>query len=137
MNKIVTQYPRSGLRDITELAMALDCPIISLGYGQPLDPPSYDLCDFLSKLQSEQQFQYTLNAGRIETRQAIINKFDINLSIDNIVITAGATSAFALIMGCLINPGDTVLVPDPGYPNFTFNALHYGAKVVYYHLKKE
>ncbi len=63
---------------------------------------------------------YTAATGLPELRQAIADYYQSHyrVSVDpaRIVITPGASGALQLVLGTLINPGDKVLMPDPGYP---------------------
>jgi aspartate aminotransferase/aminotransferase len=56
---------------------------------------------------------------------------------DNIFVTPGATYGVSITVGTLINHGDEVLVPDPGYPNFAAITRHYGGIVKHYTLREE
>ncbi|MDQ6931034.1 MAG: PLP-dependent aminotransferase family protein [Candidatus Eremiobacteraeota bacterium] len=59
--------------------------------------------------------------GRLSLREAISKRLrqtrGIVCSADDIVITNGAQSAFALVARTLLNPADIVIVEDPGYAN--------------------
>ncbi|HFE39090.1 MAG TPA: aminotransferase class I/II-fold pyridoxal phosphate-dependent enzyme, partial [Gammaproteobacteria bacterium] len=63
---------------------------------------------------------YTPALGLPALRQAIADYYQVNyrckLADNNIVITPGSSGALQLICGVLINPGDEVLLTDPGYP---------------------
>lgn len=63
---------------------------------------------------------YTAAIGTPKLRQAIadhyLTKFNVQIPTQQIVITPGASGALMLILGVLINPGDQVLMADPGYP---------------------
>ena len=63
---------------------------------------------------------YTAAAGLPELRLAIARfyakQYALNLSPDRIVLTPGASGALQLVMGTLIDPGDEVILADPGYP---------------------
>ena len=63
---------------------------------------------------------YTAAVGTPELRQAIADhyqtKFNREIAPQHIVITPGASGALMLILGVLINPGEQVLMADPGYP---------------------
>jgi aspartate/methionine/tyrosine aminotransferase len=64
--------------------------------------------------------KYTPAAGIIELREKIAayyaDKFGVEISPQRIVITPGASGALQLVLATLINQGDEVLIPDPGYP---------------------
>ncbi len=63
---------------------------------------------------------YTAAAGLPELRLAIARfyaeQYALNLSPDRIVLTPGASGALQLVMGTLVDPGDEVILADPGYP---------------------
>src|SRR5260221_12319840 len=63
---------------------------------------------------------YTASIGIPELRQAISDYYRDRLGVtvpsSRIVVTAGASGAFLLTLGALVDPGDEVLMPDPCYP---------------------
>ncbi len=63
---------------------------------------------------------YTAAAGLPQLRQAIAgfyaDRCGVHLSPDRIIVTPGASGALQLVMGTLVNPGDEVILADPGYP---------------------
>ncbi len=74
------------------------------------------------------QTHYTPAAGIPELRAAIARdyqrRFDLCIDEQRVVVTPGASGALQLVVGCLINPGDEVLMADPGYPcnrNFVYH----------------
>jgi len=68
----------------------------------------------------ELKTHYTPAVGLPELRQAIADyyqrKFDVNIDPRRIVVTPGASGALQLALAVLTNPGDSVLLTDPGYP---------------------
>lgn len=63
---------------------------------------------------------YTQAAGIPELRQAISSyyksDYGVDVSPERIMITPGASGALLLISGLLLNPGQGILMTDPGYP---------------------
>jgi aspartate/methionine/tyrosine aminotransferase len=63
---------------------------------------------------------YTAAPGIPALRQAIAEHYQAHYQVEvapeQVVVTPGASGALLLIMGVLINPGDEVLMADPGYP---------------------
>ncbi|HVB27438.1 MAG TPA: aminotransferase class I/II-fold pyridoxal phosphate-dependent enzyme, partial [Mycobacteriales bacterium] len=53
---------------------------------------------------------------------------------EQVVVTAGGAQGIAAVFATFVEPGDEVLLPDPGFPNFTMNAVLNGAVPVYYPL---
>src|SRR5256886_8347351 len=68
----------------------------------------------------QRRLGYTASIGIPELRQAISDHYRERLGVtvpsSRIVVTAGASGAFLLTLGVLVNPGDEVLMPDPCYP---------------------
>ena len=68
----------------------------------------------------EGRTHYTPAVGILQLRETIAgyyrSRYDIDVAPQRIVITPGASGALQLLMGILINPGDEVLMADPGYP---------------------
>lgn len=64
--------------------------------------------------------KYTPAAGITELREAIARfyqeRYGVSVSPERIIITPGATGALQLVLAALLNVGDEVLLPDPGYP---------------------
>ncbi len=63
---------------------------------------------------------YTPALGLSELREEVAafyaRRYGVNVSPARIAITAGASGALLLALATVLDPGDEVLVPDPGYP---------------------
>lgn len=57
-----------------------------------------------------------LQALRERLAEFYLRRYNVNIEPRRIVITPGASAALHLIMALLVNPGDQVLMADPGYP---------------------
>jgi aspartate/methionine/tyrosine aminotransferase len=72
------------------------------------------------KALSEAKTHYTPALGLPALREAISNyyqtSYGLNIDPQRIVVTPGASGALQLLMALLVNPGDEVLLADPGYP---------------------
>ncbi|MFW9979274.1 MAG: pyridoxal phosphate-dependent aminotransferase [Candidatus Thorarchaeota archaeon] len=86
--------------------------------------PDFDTPDFIKKAGKEAIdngfTRYTHNAGYIETREAMSLKLKRDNGIDanpinEIMMTAGGMGALLLANLVIVNPGDEVLYPDPGF----------------------
>lgn len=64
--------------------------------------------------------QYTSALGLPALRQAIAqyyqSHYGVSIEADSVAVTPGASGALQLVCGVLVNPGDEVLMTDPGYP---------------------
>lgn len=70
---------------------------------------------------------YTPAAGLLQLRQALSDyyqrQYQVEVAPERIIITPGASGAMLLALGVLVNPGEHVLLADPGYPcnrNFVY-----------------
>ena len=63
---------------------------------------------------------YTSALGIAELREAIAafyqSRYGVAVAPERVAVTAGASGALLLALAAIIDPGDEVLVPDPGYP---------------------
>ncbi|MCI7107345.1 MAG: aminotransferase class I/II-fold pyridoxal phosphate-dependent enzyme [Lachnospiraceae bacterium] len=64
-------------------------------------------------------------------------RFGVTVSEDEIVAMPGSQEGIAHIGMALCNPGDVVLLPNPGYPVFEVGAYLGGAELYFYNLKEE
>lgn len=109
----------SGIRRFFALAGKMP-DIINLSVGEPDFSPPKHVLDASTKAASEGKTHYEPTNGIAELREALAQKAsrDYGLNYDTnseILITVGATEAvFASLFG-LIDPGDEVLVPNPGF----------------------
>jgi aspartate aminotransferase len=123
---------RSPIRQITDRVKPGD---ISFGLGEP-DLPTPDVIrrEALRVIQEEQN-GYTLQAGLPALRERVAHDYPhMNLSADQIIITAGSQEAMYLALMTLVEAGDEVLIPNPGfvaYPTITQMA---GGQPTYYRL---
>lgn len=143
-NELLSAIPRSGIRRLTDPTMgnAFGCEeFIQLGFGQPQEPTDTAIREAIVKAAEQRTIAYTENAGTLELRSAIAAKLKTRNSIEatpeDIFVTPGATYGVAAAIGCLINPGDEVLIPDPGYPNFAPLVRRFGGTVKFYPLLEE
>jgi aspartate aminotransferase len=121
----------SGIRRIFEAAGP---DSINLGLGQPdFDTPQH-IKDAAIKAINEGKTGYTPNAGIPELRSAISRKFKtenhLTYTTDQILVTAGASEALHIVMQALVDNGDRVLCPDPGFVSYASLASIAGGKAV-------
>lgn len=132
--------PPSGIRRVFELAHSLD-DVIYLVVGEPdvsVDPATLDSA---ARAWQADDTNYTPNGGIPELREAIVRTLaernGILTDTERVWVTNGATQALYLAMTLLLDPGDEVLIPDPGYTTFTMNAHLLSATPVPYPLRPE
>jgi len=120
----------SGIRRIFEAAGPGS---INFGLGQPdFDTPRH-IKDAAVKAIREGKTGYTINAGIPELRAAVCDKLRrenaLSYGPGQVIVTAGASEAIHIACQALLNPGDRVLVPDPGFVSYAALATFAGGKV--------
>ncbi len=107
---------------------------INLGLGQP----DFDTPEHIKRAAIEAINKgftgYTVNLGIPELRDALCRKFehenDLKFAHDDVIVTSGASEALHLALQALVDSGDEVLVPDPGFVSYSALAKMAGGKVV-------
>nr|WP_281373103.1 aminotransferase class I/II-fold pyridoxal phosphate-dependent enzyme [Kineococcus aurantiacus] len=129
--------PASPIRRIFDLAQDLD-GVIALNVGEPDLPVAPHVLAAGARAWADDVTDYTPNGGIGALRAAIAGKLarDNGLAVDpdQVWVTAGGMQALHQVMSMTLDAGDEVLVPDPGYVNFSMTARHVGAVPVPYRL---
>lgn len=129
----------SQISDLQKRAIASGKDVIQLSIGSPDLAPARHIIDALKDgADGLDSYGYTLTKGRPELLTAIAdwykNKFGVELDANSEVHSLiGSQEGLAHIALCLVNPGDYVLIPDPGYPIYSAGPLVADAKL--YHMK--
>ena len=115
--------------------------VYNLSVGTPDFKPAEHIVDAVVKAaQKPENYKYSL-ADLPELTQSVINRFrkryGVELKPDEIMSVYGSQEGITHIGLSLINPGDVVLVPDPGYPIFAIGPSLAGARLVPYDLTEE
>src|SRR6266496_695426 len=94
--------------------------IIHMEIGQPDFPAPPAVAEAAIEAIRKRRLGYTASIGIPQLRQAISDYYRERIGVavppSRIVVTAGASGAFLLVLGALVDPGDEVLLPDPCYP---------------------
>ncbi|MFK5984644.1 MAG: aminotransferase class I/II-fold pyridoxal phosphate-dependent enzyme [Pseudomonadota bacterium] len=99
--------------------------IIHLEVGEPDFPTPEIIKNAGIKAIKDSELFYTPSLGIFELRKAIADfyqqRFSVPVNPENVVITTGASAALFMLLACLLNPDDELMLCDPGYPcNFNF-----------------
>ncbi len=117
----VKRIPPSGIRKYFDL---LDDQHISLGVGEPDFPTPERIRAYVAKKLQNERVAYTSNSGDPHLRELILryleDRYSISgyESIENVLITVGASQAIDLAMRAILNPGDEVIVHEPVYVSY-------------------
>ncbi|MCC1483871.1 pyridoxal phosphate-dependent aminotransferase [Winogradskyella immobilis] len=118
-------------------------PIINLGIGSPdLEPPFKAIMALGESLNDKTAHKYQSYLGLLELREAIVdfykNHYSVNLSAKTEVLPLiGSKEGIMHISMAFLNPGDEVLIPNPGYPTYASVTKLLGAKPIYYNLTED
>ncbi len=114
--------------------------IVSLNIGDPqtfgFKPPEYVIEPVVRALR-DGFTGYASSAGLFEAREAVsvyANATGDSITPDDVVLTSGASEAADLVLTALLNEGDEVLMPAPGYPLYDAILNKLGAVPRYYRL---
>ena len=89
---------------------------ISLGLGEPDLPTPEVIRREAVRVISEEQNGYTLQAGILPLRERIAGDYpQLNLTPEHVIVTAGSQESLYLILRTLVEEGDEVLMPNPGF----------------------
>ena len=124
------RIPRSGIRTLMELALN-DPLALHLEIGEPDALPAAHVVRAAAAAAHDGRTGYTSSLGLPELRAAAARRASElhgrTVSPDQVVVTHGAMHALAMTMSALLGPGDEVLLPDPGFPNWAMAATAAGA----------
>lgn len=138
--RIPSQIPRSGIREIMDLARRME-GVIHLEVGQPDFPTPAHIVEATCRYLRAGHTQYVPNAGLDELRAAAARYFErksgVQTGAENVLVTPGAVFSVATAFLALLEPGDEVLLPDPGWPNYRMAAAVIHGTPVFYHLPPE
>ena len=140
---LVSEYYFSRkLKEVAQLN-AEGRDIISLAIGSPDMPPSEQTVEKLCEVAHDPSAHgYQPTMGTPELRQAMADFYqrwyDVSLDPKSEVLPLiGSKEGILHVTLALVNPGDEVLVPNPGYPTYTSLSKILGANIVNYNLSEE
>lgn len=135
-----------AIRNVVQAAEVLERQgrkIIHLNIGDPqafgFRPPP-DVIEAVERATRDQFTGYSHSAGLREAREAIARyatALGAETSPEDILTSAGASEAADLVLTALVNPGDEVLLPGPGYPIYSAILSKLGATARYYYLNHQ
>jgi len=111
-------------KKIAQIAATMDGEVINLGIGSPDLPPHESVIKTLqSAAHDPKNHVYPSYTGLPALRQAIAQWYQKNYQVTldpetQILLFAGSKQALVYLTLALINPGDTVFAPDPGYATY-------------------
>jgi aspartate aminotransferase len=132
------QMPRSGIREVMDLAWSMEDPVIGLHVGEPSFATPEHVLDGARRALDRGDTRYVANAGIPALREAIAGKVAVRNGLEagpaQVVVAAGGMQALYAALSATVGAGDEVLVPDPGWPNFAMAVQLLQARPVGYPL---
>jgi len=117
--------------------------VIDFGVGDPDQPTHGFIVDRMAEaIRDPGNHRYALGVGSPDFRSAVSrffnNRFGVSLDpASEIIALLGSKEAIGHLPTAVVNPGETVLVPEPGYPVYTSGAVFAGAECHYMPLREK
>ena len=113
-----TELPSIVIGKLLKMAVE-DKSVISLGPGEPDFTTPKGIITAARRALSEGYTHYSPPQGRLELRKAIAEKLKkdnkIDASPDDIIVTTGSTEGILLSLMTMVDPGEGVMITDPGF----------------------
>ncbi len=127
--------PASPIRKLVPLAnkaKARGIKVYHLNIGQPDLPTPPEGLEALKHI-DRKILEYSPSEGLLSLRQKLekyYHRFNINVGVDDIIVTTGGSEAVLFAFMACLDPGDEIIVPEPAYANYMAFAISAGAKIV-------
>jgi aspartate/methionine/tyrosine aminotransferase len=122
--------PRSAIRQIMKLASELQ-DVVHLEVGEPSEATPAPITQSALASGLAGGTKYLPNSGGMRLRQLIAERAGArtrsHVEPERVVVTTGAIGALFTTMAASLDEGDEVLLPDPGWPNYSAIAVLTGA----------
>lgn len=127
--------PASPIRKLVPLAVEArrrGIKVYTLNIGQPDIPTPEVGLDAMRHL-DRKVLEYSPSEGLLSLREKLrtyYQRFNIDVDVDDIIVTTGGSEAVLFAFMATLDPGDEIIVPEPAYANYMAFAISAGAKIV-------
>lgn len=117
--------------------------VINLGQGNPDQPTPKHIVQALQKaVEDPDTHKYSPFRGLLELKEAVCDFYKKEYDVDvdpahEVAILFGTKAGLIELPMCLLNPGDLMLLPDPGYPDYLSGVVLTGVEYELFPLKAE
>jgi aminotransferase len=138
LERLPQQYFAALLARVSEAAAKPGPPVIDLGRGNPDVPPPPHVAERLAAAAASRESQthgYAPFAGLRSLKQAVAERYRTVYGVEldperEVAVLPGTKTALVEVALCTADHGDTIVLPDPGYPDYVSAAALAGASVV-------
>lgn len=130
-----TEMPASPIRRLVKYAneaVARGIKVYRLNIGQPDVPTPPVALEALRHI-DRKVLEYSPSEGLKSLREKLreyYKRFNINVDVDDIIVTTGGSEAVLFAFMACLDPGDEIIVPEPAYANYMAFAISAGAKII-------
>ena len=129
--QIMPDSPIRKLAPLAEKAKENGIKVYHLNIGQPDLPTPPEAIAAIKNI-DRTILEYSPSEGIRSFRQKLAkyyHKFNINVDVDDIIVTTGGSEAVTFAFMSCLDPGDEIIVPEPAYANYEAFAIVAGAKI--------
>ena len=130
--QIMPESPIRKLVPLSNAAKERGLKVYHLNIGQPDHPTPQEGLEVLKHI-DRKVLEYSPSEGLLTLRQKLekyYKRFNINVDVDDIIVTTGGSEAVLFAFMACLDPGDEIIVPEPAYANYMAFAISAGAKIV-------
>lgn len=145
-SKLLKSLPTQHFVGLAEEVAAVEArgkTVIRLGQGTPDLPTPAPICEALERaLTDPATHQYGPFRGQARLKEAVAAFYQHEYGVDldpakEVAILIGSKSGLITLPQCLLEPGEGILLPNPGYPDYISGARLAGADIIDLTLKEE
>lgn len=129
--KIMPASPIRKLVPLANQAKKRGIKVYHLNIGQP-DLPTPEVGLDAARHLDRKILEYSPSEGIYSFREKLVGyyaKFNINVAVDDIIVTTGGSEAVLFAFMACLDPGDEIIVPEPAYANYMAFAISAGAVI--------
>ena len=137
LDRLPQQYFAALLARVAEASGKPGPPVIDLGRGNPDIPPPPHVAERLAEAAASRESRthgYAPFAGLHTLKEAVADRYRTAYGIDvdperEVAVVPGTKTALVEVALCTADHGDTIVLPDPGYPDYLSAVALAGARL--------